>query len=70
MGALIMVHSDDNGLVLPPKLAPIQVVIKKDKEMDEDTQKDAENEVQKLTDKYTKDIDAASKKKQDEVLKV
>ena len=27
MGALIMVHSDDNGLVFPPKLAPIQVVI-------------------------------------------
>ena len=27
MGALIMVHSDDNGLVLPPKLTPIQVVI-------------------------------------------
>ncbi len=27
MGALIMVHSDDDGLVLPPKLAPIQVVI-------------------------------------------
>ena len=27
MGALIMSHSDDNGLVLPPKLAPIQVVI-------------------------------------------
>ena len=27
MGALIMVHSDDNGLVLPPKLAPIQVVM-------------------------------------------
>ena len=27
MGALIMVHSDDNGLVLPPKLAPIQVII-------------------------------------------
>ncbi|MEH6705038.1 MULTISPECIES: proline--tRNA ligase [Galbibacter] len=27
MGALIMMHSDDNGLVLPPKLAPIQVVI-------------------------------------------
>lgn len=27
MGALIMVHSDDNGLVLPPKLAPTQVVI-------------------------------------------
>ena len=27
MGALIMTHSDDNGLVLPPMLAPIQVVI-------------------------------------------
>ena len=27
MGALILTHSDDNGLVLPPKLAPIQVVI-------------------------------------------
>ena len=27
MGALIMTHSDDNGLVLPPKLAPNQVVI-------------------------------------------
>jgi prolyl-tRNA synthetase len=27
MGALIMSHSDDNGLVIPPKLAPIQVVI-------------------------------------------
>lgn len=27
MGALIMTHSDDNGLVLPPNLAPIQVVI-------------------------------------------
>jgi len=27
MGALVMVHSDDNGLVLPPTLAPMQVVI-------------------------------------------
>lgn len=27
MGALVMAHSDDNGLVLPPKLAPHQVVI-------------------------------------------
>ena len=27
MGALIMAHSDDNGLVLPPKLAPIHLVI-------------------------------------------
>ncbi|MFO7869353.1 MAG: proline--tRNA ligase [Bacteroidales bacterium] len=38
MGALIMAHSDDNGLVLPPKLAPIQVVIvpiyKNDEQLD------------------------------------
>lgn len=27
IGALVMVHSDDNGLVLPPKIAPLQVVI-------------------------------------------
>lgn len=27
MGALIMAHSDDDGLILPPKLAPLQVVI-------------------------------------------
>ncbi|KAA6334666.1 Proline--tRNA ligase [termite gut metagenome] len=27
MGALIMTHSDDNGLILPPRLSPIQVVI-------------------------------------------
>ena len=27
IGALIMAHSDDNGLILPPKLAPLQVVI-------------------------------------------
>jgi prolyl-tRNA synthetase len=27
MGALVMTHSDDNGLVLPPKLAPFQVII-------------------------------------------
>ncbi len=39
MGALVMTHSDDNGLVLPPNLAPIQVVIvpihKTDEQMDE-----------------------------------
>ncbi len=27
IGAIIMTHGDDNGLVLPPKIAPIQVVI-------------------------------------------
>lgn len=43
-------------------------VVKKDKEMDEDTQKDAENEVQKLTDKYIKKIDELAKAKEKEVL--
>jgi len=43
MGALVMAHSDDNGLVLPPKLAPIQVVIvpiyRSDEELDALTKK-------------------------------
>ncbi|MFC2111226.1 proline--tRNA ligase [Bacteroidota bacterium] len=43
MGALIMAHSDDNGLVLPPKLAPNQVVIvpiyKSDEQYDAVTEK-------------------------------
>ncbi len=43
MGALIMAHSDDNGLVLPPKLAPIQVVIvpiyKKDEQIEKISEK-------------------------------
>lgn len=45
MGALIMSHSDDNGLVIPPKLAPIQVVIVpiyKTKEQQENTAAKAE----------------------------
>ncbi|CAN5903047.1 proline--tRNA ligase [soil metagenome] len=43
MGALIMAHSDDEGLVLPPKLAPIQVVIvpifKKEEQLQEISEK-------------------------------
>jgi len=43
MGALVMAHSDDKGLVLPPKLAPIQVVIvpifKNDEQLAEITEK-------------------------------
>jgi prolyl-tRNA synthetase len=39
MGALVMAHSDDEGLVLPPKLAPIQVVFvpifRKDEELEQ-----------------------------------
>ena len=51
MGALIMTHSDDKGLVLPPKLAPYQVVIvpifKTDLEFDE---------ISDLANKITKDL--------------
>jgi prolyl-tRNA synthetase len=43
MGALIMAHSDDNGLVLPPKLAPIQVVIVPIYKTPEDLAKISEN---------------------------
>lgn len=43
MGALVMSHSDDKGLVLPPKLAPIQVVIipiyKKDEQLEQISEK-------------------------------
>ncbi|MDR0227705.1 MAG: proline--tRNA ligase [Flavobacteriaceae bacterium] len=53
MGALIMTHSDDNGLVLPPNLAPIQVVIVPIHKTDE--QLDAiREEVKKITDRFKK----------------
>ena len=39
MGALVMMHSDDNGLVLPPKLAPYQVVIVPIYKSEEDLQR-------------------------------
>jgi prolyl-tRNA synthetase len=42
IGALIMAHSDDQGLVLPPKLAPIQVVIVPVYKTNEDVEKFAE----------------------------
>ncbi len=51
MGALIMCHSDDNGLVLPPKLAPTQVVIipiYKTPEQKEMVNKEAENIMKEL----------------------
>lgn len=48
MGALIMAHSDDQGLVLPPNLAPIQVVIVPIYKNDEEFAKISE-EVDKIT---------------------
>lgn len=54
MGALIMVHSDDNGLVLPPKLAPVQVVIvpiTKDKSQLDDISKKLDPVIKELESK-------------------
>ncbi|HEX7367821.1 MAG TPA: proline--tRNA ligase [Pelobium sp.] len=48
MGALIMAHSDDQGLVLPPKLAPIQVVIVPIYKSEEELAK-ISTEVEKIT---------------------
>lgn len=59
MGALVMTHSDDNGLVLPPNLAPIQVVIvpihKGEEQLEE-----IRREVDKLTTKF-KDLQISFK---------
>jgi len=51
IGALIMTHSDDNGLVLPPQLAPIQVVIVPIYKTEEQRAAIAEK-VQSLVDKF------------------
>ena len=51
MGALIMTHSDDKGLVLPPKLAPYQVVIVPIFKTDSEFEK-----VSDLANKITKDL--------------
>ncbi|MEC4117778.1 proline--tRNA ligase [Myroides phaeus] len=53
MGALIMTHSDDNGLVLPPNLAPIQVVIVPIHKTDEQLET-IRAEVKKITDRFKK----------------
>lgn len=54
MGALIMTHSDDKGLVLPPKLAPFQVVIVPIYRSDEEYQKvcDAGREIKKDLERF------------------
>lgn len=53
MGALVMTHSDDNGLVLPPNLAPIQVVIIPIHKNDEQLEA-IRAEVKVLTDQFKK----------------
>jgi len=51
MGALIMTHSDDKGLVLPPNLAPTQVVIIPMNKSDE-----SKNKIEKITNKISTDL--------------
>ncbi len=53
MGALIMTHSDDNGLVLPPNLAPIQVVIVPIHKTDEQLEQ-IKAKVKEITDRFIK----------------
>ena len=53
IGALIMTHSDDNGLILPPKLAPIQVVVVPIFKSDEEKAKTVE-EGRKVADELRK----------------
>ncbi|HWY09866.1 MAG TPA: proline--tRNA ligase [Bacteroidia bacterium] len=56
MGALIMSHSDDNGLVIPPKLAPTQVVIVPIYKGDEGFKKVSETALQIVTKLKAKNI--------------
>ena len=49
MGALIMSHSDDNGLVIPPRLAPLQVVIVPVFKTDEELKKISETAEKLMT---------------------
>jgi len=59
IGALIMVHGDDNGLIIPPKLAPIQVIvipIFQRESADEKLVKKA-NEIKKILKDFNTEID-------------
>ncbi|MAS16015.1 MAG: proline--tRNA ligase, partial [Flavobacteriaceae bacterium] len=51
MGALVMTHSDDKGLVLPPTLAPIQVVI-----IPMIKSEESKNKIEELSDKIFNDL--------------
>src|SRR5258705_115931 len=48
IGALVMAHSDDDGLVLPPKIAPLQVVIIPISSKDAEMQKKVDDKAQQL----------------------
>jgi len=59
IGAMIMVHSDDNGLVLPPKIAPIQVAILPIAMHKEGVLEKAQELADKLSDTYRIKLDAS-----------
>lgn len=61
IGALIMVHGDDNGLVLPPKAAPIQVVVVPVSQHKEGVLPAAEDIYSKLSAKARVKLDASDK---------
>lgn len=61
IGGLIMVHSDNNGLVLPPKIAPIQIVILPINQKKEGVLEKAQQIKIKLENKFRVTIDTSDK---------
>jgi prolyl-tRNA synthetase len=59
IGAIIMVHGDDNGLVLPPKVAPIQVVIVPVAQHKEGVLEKAKELFEKLNESFRVKLDAS-----------
>lgn len=62
IGGLIMVHSDNNGLVLPPKVAPIQVIIIPVAQHKEGVLEKASEILNRLSDKCRVKMDSSDKK--------
>ncbi len=60
IGGIIMVHGDDRGLKLPPKIAPIQVVIVPIAQQKENVLEVTKNLQEKLSDKYSVELDERS----------
>lgn len=59
IGAIIMVHGDDNGLILPPEIAPIQVVIIPIRVKDESVVHNVQNIFDKLKNLYKVKVDTS-----------
>jgi prolyl-tRNA synthetase len=61
IGAIIMVHGDDNGLVLPPRIAPIQVIVIPVQQHKDGVIDKAQEIVNRLSSKYKTKIDTSDK---------